>query len=224
VTGRDHNQGASLMKRVLLITVAVMCLMMTASASQQQTGTLKGKIEGEKGKPIIDADVRVTSSRSRAVKETKTDQSGSYSFELEPDSYVVSFDAEGFQGGTLRDMQQVEEGKETKVKTIQLQKARRTSLLRGAVFDAEGRSLGGVRLKLQRVPSTEEIKEKKKVDSLSMSYTTNNRGEFAFRLPSVRARYQVTAALSGYKSETKTINVNEDEAVPLSFSLEPLKK
>jgi Carboxypeptidase regulatory-like domain len=212
------------MKRVFLIIVAVMCSMMAASASEQQTGTLKGKIEGEKGKPIVDADVRVTSSRSRNVKETKTDQSGSYSFELEPDSYIVSFDAEGFQGGTLRDMQQVEEGKETKIKTIQLQKARRTSLLRGAVFNSEGHSLAGVRLKLLRVPSTDEIKEKKKVDSLSMSYTTNNRGEFAFRLPSVRARYQITAALSGYKPETKTIDVNEDEAVPLSFSLEPLKK
>lgn len=211
------------MKRVLLITVVVICSMMAASASQQKTGTLKGKIESEKGKPIADADVRAISSRTRSVKETRTDQSGGYSFELEPDDYTVSFDAEGFQGGTLRDMQQVEEGKETKVKTIQLQKARRTSLLRGAVFDSDGRSLGGVRLKLVRVLTADDIKEKKRVDSLSMSYITNTRGEFAFRLPSVRARYQVTAALSGYKTETKIIDVNEDEAVPLSFSLESLK-
>jgi hypothetical protein len=164
------------------------------------------------------------SSRTRAVKEAKTDEFGSYSFELEPDDYTISFDADGFQGGTLREMQQVEEGKETKVKTIQLAKARRTSLLRGAVFDSEGRSLAGVRLKLARVPTMDEIKESKKVQSLSMSYITNNRGEFAFRLPSVRARYQITATLSGYKPETKNVEVNEDEAVPLSFSLEPLKK
>ncbi|HEX8088800.1 MAG TPA: carboxypeptidase-like regulatory domain-containing protein [Blastocatellia bacterium] len=212
------------MKRVLLITVVVMCSVMAVSAWQQKTGTLKGKIEGAKGKPIADADVRAISSRTHDVKETKTDQAGAYSFELEPDDYTVSFDAEGFQGGTLRDMQQVEEGKETKVKTIQLQKARRTSLLRGAVFDSDGRSLAGVRLKLIRVLTADEMREKKKVDSLSMSYTTNNRGEFAFRLPSARARYQVTAALSGYKPETKTVDVNEDEAVPLSFSLESLKK
>jgi hypothetical protein len=212
------------MKRVLLITVAVMCSVMAAPASGQKTGTLKGRIENEKGKPIAAADVRAISSRTRAVKEAKTDQAGSYSFELEPDDYTVSFDAEGFQGGTLRDMQQVEEGKETKIKTIQLQKARRTSLLRGAVFDANGRSLPGVRLKLIRVLTTDEIKDKKKVDSLSMSYITNNRGEFAFRLPSTRARYQITAALSGYKPETKTVDVSEDEAVPLAFSLESLKK
>lgn len=212
------------MKRALLITVVVICSAVAASAWQQKAGTLKGKIETEKGKPIPDVDVRAMSSRTRTVKETKTDEAGNYSFELEPDDYTVSFDAEGFQGGTLRDMQQVEDGKETKVKTIQLQKARRTSLVRGAVFDADGRSLAGVRLKLVRVPSADEIKEKKKVDSLSMSYVTNNRGEFAFRLPPVRARYQVTAALSGFKPETKTIDVNEAEAVPLSFSLEFLKK
>jgi hypothetical protein len=212
------------MRKVLLITFVVMCSVVAASASRQKMGTLKGKIESEKGKPIADADVRAISSRTRNVKETKTDQAGGYSFELEPDDYTVSFDAEGFQGGTLRDMQQVEEGKETRVKTIQLQKARRTSLLRGAVFDSDGRSLAGVRLKLVRVPTPDEVKEKKKVDSISMSYITNNRGEFAFRLPSARARYQVTASLSGYKPETKTVDVSEDEAVPLSFSLESLKK
>jgi hypothetical protein len=212
------------MKRALSITFLVFCFGVIASAWQHKTGTLKGKIESEKGKPIAQADVRVMSSRTRAVKEAKTDEFGSYSFELEPDDYTISFDADGFQGGTLREMQQVEEGKETKVKTIQLAKARRTSLLRGAVFDSEGRSLAGVRLKLARVPTMDEIKESKKVQSLSMSYITNNRGEFAFRLPSVRARYQITATLSGYKPETKNVEVNEDEAVPLSFSLEPLKK
>jgi Carboxypeptidase regulatory-like domain len=206
------------------ITFLVLCLSVAAFALQRQTGTLKGKIENEKGKPIADADVRAMSSRTRTVKEAKTDISGSYSFELEPDDYTISFDADGFQGGTLRDMQQVEEGKQTTVKTIQLQKARRTSLLRGAVFDSEGRSLAGVRLKLVRVPTPDEVKEGKKFETLSMSYVTNIRGEFAFRLPSQRARYQVTASLSGYKSETKSVNVEENEAVPLSFSLEPLKK
>jgi hypothetical protein len=210
--------------KALSTTFLVLCLSFAAFALQHQVGTLKGKIENEKGKPIADADVRVMSSRTRTVKEAKTDDTGSYSFELDPDSYIVSFDADGFQGGTLRDMQQVEEGKETKVKTIQLQKARRTSLLRGAVFDADGRSLPGVRLKLVRVPTPDEVKESKKVESLSMSYVTNVRGEFAFRLPSRRARYEVTASLSGYKSETKSVNVEDNEAVPLSFSLEPLKK
>jgi hypothetical protein len=43
-------------------------------------------------------------------------------------------------------------------------------------------------------------------------------------VPAARARYQITATLNGYKLETKLVDVNESESVPLSFSLEPVKK
>src|SRR5438270_9074028 len=180
------------MRRVALITLVVFGILTGAVAGQPQTGTLKGKVEGEKGKPLADVEVRAMSSRSRQIKEAKSDASGHYQLELEPDSYTVSFDAEGYAGGTLRDMQQVEEGKTTEVKTIQLTKAKRTSRVSGAVFDARGLSLAGVRLKLVRVPTEEEEKAHKKIESLSREYITNHRGEFAFRLPAVRARYRVT--------------------------------
>jgi hypothetical protein len=211
------------MKKIFLTVVLITTFIFTAFA-QQKTGTLKGKLEDEKGKPIVGAEVRVMSSRSREIKETTTGDDGVYLFELAPDSYTVSFDAEGRQGGTLRSMQQVEEGKETKVKTFQLPKVRRTSLLRGSVFNAEGFSLPGVQLKLQRIRNEEEAKDNKKIDSFKMSYVSNSRGEFAFRLPPIRARYQVTAILSGYKPQTKIVDVGADESVPLAFSLEPVKE
>lgn len=215
----------SLMYRVFISAFVICCSLVVVSAAQQKTGTLKGKIENEKGKPIPAADVRATRNRDRSVKETKTDEAGNYSFELEPDDYTVSFDAEGYQGGTLVQMQQVEEGKETAVKTIRLGKvSHRTSLIRGAVFESNGASLAGAHVKLARIPTTDEEKEHKRVPSVSMSYTSNSHGEFAFRVPAARARYKVTATLSGYKSETKMVDVNESEAVPLAFSLEPVKK
>jgi hypothetical protein len=208
----------------LLAATILLCTSLLAHGAPQKIGTLKGKIESEKGKPVAGAEVRAMSSRTRAIKETTTDQAGNYHFELEVDDYVVSFDAEGFQGGTLRQMQQVEEGKATEIKTIRLPRAKRTSLVRGAVFDSNGQSLGGARVKLMRVPTAEQQKDKKRVESLNRDYTTNSRGEFAFRLPPARARYQLTATLAGYKPETKFVDVNEDEAVPVAFSLEPLKK
>ncbi|HET9533638.1 MAG TPA: carboxypeptidase-like regulatory domain-containing protein [Blastocatellia bacterium] len=211
-------------KRFFISAFIVLCLLSAGAAARQKTGTLKGRIEDSKGKPLAGAEVRVMRHRDRSVKETTTDQSGGYSFELEPDDYTVSFDAEGYQGGTMVQMQQVEDGKETTVKTIRLEKAKRTSLVRGAVFDASGLSLAGARVKLQRIPTEEEAKESKKIESLTRDYTTNSRGEFAFRLPAVRARYQLTAMLSGYKSETKVVDVHGSEAVPVAFSLEPIKK
>lgn len=212
------------MKTVSAFLLVILCSL-TALGSAQKTGTIKGKIESVKGKPIAGAEVRATRNRDRSVKETKTDQAGNYTLELEPDDYTVSFDADGYQGGTLVQMQQVEEGKETVVKTIRLEKTgRKTSLIRGAVFDINGGSLAGVNLKLVRVPTEEETKDHKKIDSLSLSYTANHHGEFAFRVPAERARYRVTATLTGYKPETKIVDVNEGEAIPLAFSLEPVKK
>ena len=211
------------MKKTVILTAFILLGVITAMA-QQQTGTLKGKIEDEKGKPLADVEVRVMSSRSRNVKETTTDKDGNYTLELEPDSYTLTFDAEGYKGGTMTDMQQIEECKENKVKTIKLLKGKRTSLVRGAVFDANGFSLPGVRVKLVRVANEEELKNNKKVNSLKMDYTTNSRGEFAFRLPPARARYQVTAMLRGFKPQVKNVDVGEDEAVPLAFSLQPVEE
>jgi hypothetical protein len=92
------------------------------------------------------------------------------------------------------------------------------------VFDSQGASLAGVHLKLERVPTEEEEKERKRFKSISLSYTSNSRGEFAFRVPAARARYRITATLHGYKLEKKFVDISESESVPLSFSLEPVKK
>ena len=212
------------MQKILLIIL--LCFAGGVSAmAQEKTGTLKGKIEDEKGKPLEGAEVRALRSRDRSLKEAKTDQAGDYSFELVPDDYTISFDAEGYQGGNLIQMQQVEEGKETVVKTIRLEKVnRRTSKISGAVFDSQGASLAGVHLKLVRVPTEEEAREKKHISSFSLTYTSNNRGEFAFRVPISRARYQITASLQGYKPQNKPVEINGSEAVPLAFSLEPVVK
>ncbi|HKF54936.1 MAG TPA: carboxypeptidase-like regulatory domain-containing protein, partial [Blastocatellia bacterium] len=151
------------MKKLIVIFVVVAFCAIAAVGVQQKTGTLKGKIEDEKGKPIAGATVRIMSSRDRSVSETKTDAGGAYSFEVKADEYTVSFEAQGYQEGSLQDMQQVEESKETRVKTIRLPKATHTSLIRGTVFDFQGRSISGARIKLVRIPTEEEQKEGKHV-------------------------------------------------------------
>lgn len=209
----------------ILTILSVILLTNVSLAVEQGKGTLKGKVEDEKGKPIAGADVRVMNTRDRSLLETKTNASGNYSIELEAGTYTINFDAEGYTGGPHRHIHQVEEGKETRVSAIALPKAKRTSLVRGAVFDSEGRSLAGARIKLVRIRTEEDEKDsKKKFTALSRDYISNSRGEFAFRLPPIRARYKVTASLDGYKPEMKEIDVGESEAVPLAFSLEPVKK
>lgn len=205
---------------LLLVTLSIVA---SAGASHQQNGILKGKVEDEKGKALGGAEVRIMNSRTRSVKETRTDLSGGYSFEVEPGDYTVSIDAEGYQGGTLVAMQQVEEGKETEVSTMRLPKAKRTSLVRGVVFDTRGLGVPGAKVKLERVPTEEEEKERKRIGSYRRDYVTNSRGEFAFRLPPLRARYRLTAILAGYTTDSKIVDVGENEAVPVALTLEPVK-
>src|SRR5262249_44976738 len=212
------------MRRFLTVFTTILSIAVTGAALQQKTGTLKGKIEDEKGKPIAGVEVRIMSSRDRSISETKTDASGVYSFEVAADEYTVSFQADGYQEGTLQEMQQVEEGKETRVKTIRLPKATHTSLIRGSVFDFQGRSISGARIKLVRIATEDEQKEGKHFKGLSRDYISNAHGEFAFRLPSARARYRKTSAAPGYRPDTKDIDVNESEAVPVAMTLLPLKK
>src|SRR5262249_15581658 len=213
------------MKKLIGVCIWVVAIAIGGAAgSQQKTGTLRGKIEDEKGKPIAGAEVRIMSSRDRAVSETKTDANGAYSFEVAPDEYTITFQAEGYQEGSLQEMQQVEEGKETHVKTIRLPKAIHTSLIRGSVFDFQGRSISGARIKLVRIPTEDEQRQGKHFKGLSRDYISNARGEFAFRLPSARARYRITAAAPGYRPDTKDVDVNESESVPVAMTLLPLKK
>jgi hypothetical protein len=210
------------MKGSFLPLIAILFVVACALGAEQKMGKLRGKLQTEKGKPIAGAQVRVMSSRDHShIKEAATDESGIYSFELEPDDYTVTFEAEGYQEGTMKDLQQVEEGKETVVKPVRLPKAKHTSLIRGSVFDAEGRGVAGAQVKLVRVP---EPGEGKKFQSLSRDYVTNSQGQFAFRLPPERSSYKLTAMMRGYKPDTKVVEVHGSEAVPVALTLEQVKK
>lgn len=213
------------MKILSACAALIMLLALTAAAQEQTgTGTLKGKLQDEKGKPIANAEVSIECMRDRSVRKANTNDSGEYSFEAPADEYIVSFKADGYEEGTLQAMQQIEEGKVTTVKTIKLPKATHSSLIRGAVFDMHGRAISGVQIKLVRVAATEEEKAGKHFKSLSKSYTSNKQGEFAFRLPSQQARYQITASAPGFRTDMKVVDVNEDESVPVALTLIPVKK
>ncbi len=76
-----------MMNRVFVSALIVLGSLIAAFAASQGVGTIKGKIETEKGKPIAGAEVRAMRNRDRSVKETKTDEAGNFSFELVPDDY-----------------------------------------------------------------------------------------------------------------------------------------
>ena len=81
----------------------------------------------------------------------------------------------------------------------------------GSVFDANGRSLRGV-----RVLVVSEDAPKKKHHAAS-----DGRGEFAVRVPAGAGRYVVTVQAKGFAAQSKAVEVFESEKTSVTFLLEP---
>ena len=87
------------------------------------------------------------------------------------------------------------------------------SLVAGTVFRPPGFALPGAEVTLK----PEKGKGQQKM-------TANMRGEFAFRVPSVFARYTVIVKASGFEQEEKSTEVGIDQRVDLPFELKPVAK
>jgi hypothetical protein len=91
------------------------------------------------------------------------------------------------------------------------------SVVAGTVFREPGLALPGVEVTIAPAVENGTGKPPKKVKKLS--FTTNTRGEFAFRLPSAKSSYIVAAALKGFKSQQKTVETGPEERVDVTFTL-----
>ena len=87
------------------------------------------------------------------------------------------------------------------------------SLVAGTVFRPPGFALPGAEVTLK----PEKGKGQQKM-------TANMRGEFAFRVPSVFARYTVIVKASGFQQEEKSTEVGIDQRVDLPFELKPVAR
>ena len=87
------------------------------------------------------------------------------------------------------------------------------SVVAGTVFREPGFALPGAEVALAVAPGA-GVKVKK------MSFTTNQRGEFAFRVPSAKAVYSVAAAAKGFKGQQKTVDVEPLGRFEVTFMLQ----
>jgi hypothetical protein len=94
------------------------------------------------------------------------------------------------------------------------------ALVAGTVFDQRGYALPGAEVDLIPAPPDESAPVKtKKLQAIS-----NSRGEFAFHVPPGAMQYTVKAAAKGYQSTQKSVSVQGEERVDVTFQLEPESK
>jgi hypothetical protein len=89
-------------------------------------------------------------------------------------------------------------------------------ILAGTVFREPGFALPGAEVTALSDDSElarNALKRKK------LSAVSNARGEFAFRVPTAAARYTVKAAAKGYQAQEKTVSIEGEQRVDVTFTL-----
>jgi hypothetical protein len=97
-----------------------------------------------------------------------------------------------------------------------------------SVFDDGGYALAGANLTLapegQSSSSADSSPDKAKGKIKPMEAVSGERGEYVFRVPPGPMHYMVTANAKGYQSQRKSVSVEDQERVEVTFQLERQSK
>jgi hypothetical protein len=182
------------------------------------TGGITGRVRVDSG--ATPAGIAVTVRRGDAeVSQTTTNARGEFEVQgLAPGPYGLTLRKAGLQIGHMENVE-VKAGKTVSLKNHLFLPVDEGSIahLRGSVFTAEGRGVGGARVELARI---EEDGSLRKVDDR----VANGYGMFAFRLPPGRAKYRVTAKADGMQAGTQDVEIDGAAIFRVAVTLAPTQK
>lgn len=179
----------------------------------QSTGGVRGKVRTVKGDGIANATVSARKDGNE-VKSSKTDSKGNFTIEgLKPGNYNFAFEAPGYSAGVLYNVE-VKRNKTEELSDRLILSADQGTLviLKGSVFDRDGRSLTAAKVELLQVNADGSTK---KLASANSTYS----GEFTFRRPEGAAKLRVTATYKGV-SGSKDVDVESAAIYRLAVSLD----
>lgn len=194
-----------------LIFFASIFAVSCAVASAQETGGVKGKVRNTKNDGIPEVNVTV-SQDGKEIKSARTNQTGEFLIDgLKTGKYTLSFNKSGFSSGSINNV----EVKKKTIRNISKKLILGTDegtlvLIKGSVFNQDGRSLYGVKVEVEKLSggSSDKVKD----------YYTSESGEFTFRFAEGAAKYRVTASAKG-KSASKEIEVSNAAIYRLALTL-----
>ena len=196
------------MKKFILLSFIVIVSTVSVFA---QSGGIKGKVRNPKGDGINGATITARQD-GQDIKSVKSDNKGNFVLDgLKDGKYNFVFDASGFASGLKTNV-------EIKGKVIDLGDRLILSvdqgtlvMIRGSVFNQDGRSVTGAKVVLEKMNADGSTK---KVGTIY----TNISGEFTFRQPEGAAKFRVTASLEDSK-ESKEIEVDQPAIYRLALTL-----
>ncbi|HWQ35971.1 MAG TPA: carboxypeptidase-like regulatory domain-containing protein [Blastocatellia bacterium] len=219
----------------IILSVVLTLVAALPSLAQSASGAIRGKVKEQDGKALEGVKVLVrkietksggdqTASRASSQgarlaessfkRETETSSKGEFAFaDLEPGNYALTFEKQGFVTITTWQIE-VKAGETVQFgRTIELAREKQveSSLIRGAVFNHDGFTFPNATVRIERIGGGRKFKRE-----------TNSAegGEFAFRVPSEKGTYRITASADGFQTAVKEIEVDAAEVRQISLTLE----
>lgn len=205
------------MHRYRTISAIILILIFSATSAfgqKNQTGNIKGRVRVEVGNA---ANIQVIVRQGeQEVARTETDRKGQFSFTgMAPGNYTLTFRKTGLSVAEVKNIVVVARKTRDLGDRVALPIDEGTiAVIKGSIFDADGRSVEGARVELMRV---EENGTLKRVDGK----ISNDAGEFAFRLRPVMARFRVTAKVDGMPPVSQEVNVEGAAIYRVALSVKP---
>ncbi|CAN5267670.1 hypothetical protein BH20ACI1_BH20ACI1_06090 [soil metagenome] len=202
------------MKKFVLL---ILFLALFVSVAVAQQSGVKGKVRDTKGDGIGGAKITARQD-GKDIKFSTSDSKGNFELTgLKSGVYNLLIDKSGYSAGVLYNV----EVKDKKVRDLGNRLILTVDqgtlvIIKGSIFDPNGRSVGGAKVEIEKVLSDGSTK---KVGSGNATYS----GEFTFRFPEGANKFRITASAKGVKASEEvevdsaaiyrlaiTLNTNKD--------------
>ena len=194
-----------------VLLLAAFCLLPSVYA--QSTGGVKGKVRTSNGGGIAGATVTARQ-KGNDIRSATANEKGEFVLDgLESGLYNLVFDAKGYSGGVLYNIEVKKKKIQDLGDRLMLSIDKGTQVIvNGSVFFKEGHSVTAAKIELEQVNSDGSTKK------LGSGHTSSN-GEFTFRLKPGTAKLRVTAKFNGAVA-SKEIEVSEAAIYRLAITLD----
>ncbi len=184
----------------------------TIPAFAQDTGGIKGKVRTTRGDGI--SGVTITARQNgEDIKSVSSGSNGKFVLEnLKAGIYNIVFTKNGYSSGLKYDVEVRKKKVSDLGDRLVLTVDQGTQvIIKGSVFNQDGRSLSGVEVKVERLSADGSVR---KVGNIF----TSGSGEFTFRQPEGAAKFRLTASAKG-ASASKEIEVDSAAIYRLAITL-----
>ena len=195
-----------------LIKVILVLAIFSFPVVAQEIGGVKGKVRNPRGAVLSEVTV-IARQDDKDIKSVTTNKNGEFVLDkLKAGKYSFIFSKDGFATSSIKN---VEVGK-NKIRDLGNNLVLDIDegflvIVRGSVFNQDGRSIYGAKIEIAKVESDGSLKKQG-------SSVSSQSGEFIFRFSKGAATFRVTATLNGVTA-TKDVTVEEPAMYRLALTL-----